>query len=240
MSSPDSVMPSDLDRLQQIIGVRFEDQTLLRKALVHRSYLNENPDFDLPSNERLEFLGDALLDFAVGDHLYRRFSDMDEGDLTSMRAALIRASTLAGFARSMGLGEYVHVSRGENERGGRSRVGLLADAFEALVAAIYLDRGLHVAKEFLMEFVQPEIARLVEHGLERDHKSRLQEWSQREARVTPVYRTVMERGPDHAKEFTVDVLIGDRTYGRGEGHSKRSAEQRAAKRALDEISQRGA
>lgn len=235
--SHDGVGPSNLDRLQEAIGLRFSDQTLLQEALVHRSFLNENPDFDLPANERLEFLGDALLDFIVGEHLYQRFADMDEGDLTSLRAALIKASTLAKFARTIDLGEYIYLSRGEDERGGRSRVGLLADAFEALVAAIYLDRGLAAVKEFLLELLQLEIGRVIEHGLERDYKSRLQEWTQSELHVTPVYRTIMERGPDHAKEFTVEVLVGEKACGRGEGRSKQAAEQRAAQQALKHIGQ---
>ncbi|TKJ29641.1 MAG: ribonuclease III [Chloroflexi bacterium B3_Chlor] len=228
-------MVPDVARLQETIGISFEDQTLLQKALVHRSFLNENPDFALPSNERLEFLGDALLDFVVGEYLFERFPEMDEGDLTRLRAALIKAGTLAEFARSIRLGDYVYLSRGEDERGGRSRVGLLSDAFEALVAAIYMDRGLEAVKGFLMRFLERETTRVVERGLERDHKSRLQEWTQRELRVTPVYHTIVERGPDHAKQFTVEVWIGDKAHGRGEGRSKQAAEQHAAQQALEQL-----
>jgi ribonuclease-3 len=228
-------MSSDIEQLQQAIGFAFKDQALLKEALVHRSFLNENPDFVLPSNERLEFLGDALLDFVVGEYLYQRCPEMDEGELTSLRAALIRAQTLAGFARSIELGDYLQLSRGENDGGGRSRAGLLADAFEALVAAIYLDRGMEDVKEFVLRFAEPETTSILEGGLERDHKSRLQEWAQGELQMTPVYRTVGERGPDHAKEFTVEVLIGDEVYGRGEGRSKQAAEQRAAQQAWQEI-----
>lgn len=225
-------MTEDLGRLQETIGVRFKDETLLRRALVHSSFLNENPDFDLASNERLEFLGDALLDYVVGEHLYRSFPQMDEGELTKLRAALINASALAKFARSIRLGDYVYLSRGEDERGGRARAGLLSDVFEALVASIYLDSGLDALEGFLMPFIVAEEVRVVERGLERDHKSRLQEWTQSELRVTPVYRTIMERGPDHAKEFTVEVWLGDRAYGQGEGRSKQAAQQRAAQQAL--------
>jgi len=207
--------------------------------LVHRSFLNENPDFVLPSNERLEFLGDALLDFIVGEYLYQHFPEMDEGDLTTLRAALIRAGTLARFARGIQLGDYLCLSRGEEESGGRSRTGLLADAFEALVAAIYLDRDLSAMRQFLMGFVEPETTRILERGLERDYKSRLQEWAQGELQVTPVYRTVMERGPDHAKEFTVEVVIASKVYGRGRGQSKQAAEQHAAQLALEEIPKSG-
>lgn len=226
-------MSAEIARLQEAIGVQFSEETLLRQALVHRSYLNENPDFELPANERLEFLGDALLDFIVGEFLYYRHPGMDEGELTSLRAALINASSLAQFARSFDLGTYIFLSRGEDERGGRGREGLLSDAFEALVAAIYLDKGLDATREFVTAVVEPEAARIVEAGLERDHKSRLQEWTQRQLGVTPVYRTVMERGPDHAKEFTVEVLIQDEVRGRGQGRSKQAAEQRAAEAALE-------
>lgn len=228
-------MDPDIGQLQEEIGIAFSDQTLLQKALVHRSFLNENPDFALPSNERLEFLGDALLDFVVGEYLFERFPQMDEGDLTKLRAALIMAGALAEFARSIELGDYIYLSRGEDERGGRSRVGLLSDAFEALVAAIYLDRGLQAVREFLMRFLERETTRVVERGLRGDHKSQLQEWTQRELRVTPVYRTIMERGPDHAKQFTVEVWIGDQAHGRGEGRSKQAAQQHAAQQALEQL-----
>jgi ribonuclease-3 len=228
-------MQSEIQRLQEAIGLHFKDQALLRQALVHRSFLNENPDFILPSNERLEFLGDALLDFIVGEYLYQSYPEMDEGQLTSLRAALIREKTLAQFAQSLRLGDYLYLSRGEDEGGGRTRMALLADAFEALVAAIYLDRGLEAVKEFVMRFVEPEATQILESGLDKDHKSRLQEWAQGEFRLTPIYRTVVERGPDHAKEFTVEVLIGDRVCGRGEGRSKQTAEQSAARQALEEI-----
>jgi ribonuclease-3 len=227
------MMTTDLDALQEAIGVHFNDETLLRQALVHRSFLNEHPDFELPSNERLEFLGDALLDFIVGEWLYEEYPEMAEGGLTSLRAALIKAGTLAQFARSMHLGDHVYVSHGEDERGGRMRVGLLSDVFEALVAAIYLDNGLEATRRFTMELVEPEARRVVEGGLARDHKSRLQEWTQRELGLTPRYRTVGERGPDHAKEFTVEVVIGDQVYGQGQGRSKQAAEQVAAREALD-------
>ncbi len=225
-------MDPDLAVLQKAIGFQFNNEALLRQALVHRSFLNENPDFELESNERLEYLGDALLDFVVGEYLYRRYPEMNEGELTSVRASLIKASTLARFARSMDLGQYVYLSHGEDERDGRNRGGLLADVFEALVAAIYLDRGLDKARAIVLPLVEPEATRIVEGGLDRDHKSALQEWSQRELGITPIYRTVKEQGPDHAKVFTVEVLLDGEVYGRGEGRSKQSAEQRAAEEAL--------
>ena len=225
----------EIGGLEEAIGMKFSDEMLLRQALVHRSFLNENPEFDLPSNERLEFLGDALLDFIVGEYLYQQYPDMDEGNLTSLRASLINASALAQFARCVDLGSYAYLSHGEDERGGRTREGLLADAFEALVAAIYLDQGLQAMRQFVIPLVGPEAHRIVEAGLERDHKSRLQEWTQRALSVTPKYRIVKERGPDHDKEFTVEVLVGDEVYGRGQGRSKQAAEQDAAQEALEGI-----
>jgi ribonuclease-3 len=228
-------MDVELDRLQEALGVRFADESLLRQALIHRSYLNENPDFALPSNERLEFLGDALLDFIVGEYLYLQYPEMDEGKLTSLRAALIKASALAQLARIVDLGSYVYLSHGEAERGGRERVGLLSDAFEALVAAMYLDRGVEPTAGFVIALVAPEAARIVEGGLDRDFKSRLQERTQRELGVTPMYRTVLEQGPDHAKEFTVEVVINDEVYGLGLGRSKQAAEQEAANEALERV-----
>jgi ribonuclease-3 len=225
-------MEPELAALQESIGVQFGDETLLKQALVHRSFLNENPAFDLPSNERLEYLGDAFLDFVVGEYLYNRYPEMNEGELTSLRAALTNATALARFARSIDLGRYAYLSHGEDERGGRQRVGLLADLFEALVAAIYLDRGLEETANIVLALVEPRTTQIVEGGLERDHKSRLQEWSQRELGVTPVYRTVGERGPDHDKEFTVEVLLRGKVSGRGKGRSKQAAEQRAAEEAL--------
>jgi ribonuclease-3 len=228
-------MDVELARLEETLGLRFSDQALLRQALVHRSYLNENPDFPLPSNERLEFLGDALLDFIVGEYLYLQYPEMDEGKLTSLRAALISGSALAQLARKVDLGSYVYLSRGEEEMGGRARVGLLSDAFEALVAAIYLDKGLETTSQFVTALVAPEATRIVEGHLDRDFKSRLQEWTQRELAVTPTYRTVLEQGPDHAKEFTVEVVINDEVYGLGLGRSKQAAEQEAAERALGRV-----
>ncbi|MDH4209706.1 MAG: ribonuclease III, partial [Anaerolineae bacterium] len=153
-------MVPDLDRLQETLGIEFQDRALLEQALVHRSFLNENPDFALRSNERLEYLGDALLDFIVGELIYQRYPEMDEGELTGLRAGIINGTGLARLARSVELGRYVYLSRGEDERGGRERLGLLSDVFEALVAAIYLDRGLETAREFVLRLVGPEIARI--------------------------------------------------------------------------------
>ena len=223
---------SDLADLEESLGITFSDKSLLQRALIHRSYLNENPDFPLPDNERLEFLGDAILDFVTAESLYNRFPEMREGDLTSLRAALVREETLADLATALNLGQYLYMGHGEAEGGGRERPAILCAAFEALVGAIFLDQGLTVTKEFLNKLMELKLRRLAQDRMEKDPKSLLQELSQGRWRLTPVYRTVAERGPDHAKEFTVEVLIGGEVYGRGVGHSKQAAEQEAARMAL--------
>lgn len=226
---------STLTELQEVIGFPFDDDSLLREALVHRSYLNENPSFPSADNQRLEFLGDALLDFVAGDYLYRRYPKMREGELTSLRAALVKEETLARFAQALGLGRYLYLGRGEEESGGRERPSLLADAFEALVGALYLDGGLKAAERFILPFLEPETEQIVAQGELRDYKSLFQEEAQRRFQSTPLYRTIDERGPDHNKVFTVEVLIEEKLCGRGEGTTKQAAEQEAARQALEKI-----
>jgi len=226
---------STLTELQEVIGFPFDDDSLLREALVHRSYLNENPSFPSADNQRLEFLGDALLDFVAGDYLYRRYPKMREGKLTSLRAALVKEETLARFAQTLDLGRYLYLGRGEEESGGRERPSLLADAFEALVGALYLDGGLKPAERFILRFLEPERERIVAQGELRDYKSLFQEEAQRRFQSTPLYRTIDERGPDHNKVFTVEVLIEEKLCGRGEGTTKQAAEQEAARQALEKI-----
>lgn len=221
--------------LQEVIGFPFDDDSLLREALVHRSYLNENPSFPSADNQRLEFLGDALLDFVAGNYLYRRYPKMREGELTSLRAALVKEETLARFAQALGLGRYLYLGRGEEESGGRERPSLLADAFEALVGALYLDGGLKPAESFILRFLEPETEQIVAQGELRDYKSLFQEEAQRRFQSTPLYRTIDERGPDHNKVFTVEVLIEEKLCGRGEGTTKQAAEQEAARQALEKI-----
>jgi len=224
-------MPS-LHNLEQELDLSFADKSLLNRALTHRSFLNENPDWALEDNERLEFLGDAVLDFVVGEYLYHHFPEGQEGELTSLRAALVRSETLADFAQQIELGSYLRLGRGEAESGGRGHPALLCGAFEALVGALYLDRGIETVAALMTRFIVPAISHILAQELDKDAKSRLQEWSQGRWHLTPAYRTVAERGPDHAKEFTVEVLIGDEVYGQGTGASKQGAEQAAAKAAL--------
>ncbi len=230
---------SHLSECEAAFGVTFADKTLLQRALTHRSYVNENPDFLLEDNERLEYLGDAILDFVIGEYLYHHFPEMREGELTSLRAALVKTETLARFALQLDLGRYLFVGRGEAESGGRERPANLCAAFEALVGAIYLDQGLETVRDFLAPFVEPELERIIQGELDKDAKSLLQELSQGLLQLTPTYRTVAERGPDHAKEFTVEVVIGGQVYGRGRGPSKQAAAQAAARVALKRFDDRG-
>lgn len=201
---------------------------------MHRSYLNENPGFPLASNERMEFLGDAVLGFVTADYLYRRFTELPEGELTSFRAALVRAETLAQIAKSLDLGEYILLGRGEVATGGRARLRILAQTLEALVGVIFIDQGLDVAEAFILRCIAPQLERVQREKLAKDFKSRLQELAQAQVQMTPTYRTVSAVGPDHAKVFTVEVVVGDRVLAQGDGSSKQEAQQDAARKALEE------
>lgn len=223
---------TDLSKVEQAFKLTFSDKALLRRALTHRSYINENPDYLLEDNERLEFLGDAVLDFITGEYLYHHYPEMAEGRLTNLRSALVRTEKLADFATELNLGDYLFLGRGEEESGGRKRLAILCDAFEALVGALYLDQGLEATRQFVCQLIEPALQEILNLDSAKDAKSRLQEMAQSYFRVTPTYRTVKEQGPDHAKEFTVEAMIGDKTYGRGEGMSKQTAAQAAAEQAL--------
>lgn len=223
---------ADLKELEAALGVDFRDRSLLQRALTHRSYLNENPEYALPHNERLEFLGDAIVDFLVAELLFHRFPEMQEGELTALRAALVRTEALAAFARTFRLGSYLLIGRGEEASGGRERALLLAGAFEALIGALYLDRGMEVTREWVLRMTAPAARQLASGAFSKDPKSLLQEVAQAELSITPQYRTVAESGPDHAKEFTIQVFVGDKALGEGTGRSKQSAAQNAARAAL--------
>ena len=226
---------SDIHELEQKLGVVFRDKSLLQRALTHRSYLNEHPEFVLEDNERLEFLGDAVLDFVTGAYLYHRFPELREGPLTSLRSVLVRRNTLARFARQLDVGRHLLMGHGEAESGGRNRPATLCAAFEALVGALYLDQGLDSVQHLLEPLVVPEISHTLQEHLAKDPKSRLQELAQAQMHCTPRYATTAERGPDHAKEFTVEVIIGGQRYGQGVGPSKQLAALAAAEAALEWI-----
>lgn len=226
---------SDLKKVQDRLRVTFGDLSLLQRALTHRSYLNEHPEHVLEDNERLEFLGDAVLDFIAGAWLYHRFPEMDEGRLTRLRAGLVRTETLGGFAQRFRLGDALLLGRGEDESGGRMRVKNLCGAFEALIGAMYLDLGMERVQEFVEPLLAPALDDILNRSADKDAKSLFQEWSQAALGQTPIYRTVASQGPDHAKEFTVAVIIGAMEIGRGVGHSKQTAAQAAAQHALAAI-----
>lgn len=207
---------------------------LLSRALTHRSYVNEHPEA-LEDNERLEFLGDAVLDFLVGDWLYNHFPEMAEGQLTRLRSALVRTEQLAEFAMQIDLGEAIHLGRGEHESGGRQRTALLCGTFEALVGALYLNSGMTAVREFMEPTLESAVAQILSERRELDPKSLLQEWVQAQGYPSPVYQIVATRGPEHEKSFEMEVIINGQVHGRGSGQSKQTAAKAAAKNALLEI-----
>jgi ribonuclease-3 len=223
---------SSLRAIENRLGVEFDDSSLLSRAITHRSFLNENPDEVLEDNERLEFLGDAVLDFVVGSYLYHRFPELDEGDLTMLRAALVRTGTLAGFAEELRIGEVLRLGYGEAESGGRNRPANLCAAFEAIVGAIYLDQGLDNVRQWVEPLIAPALDEIIAASTHKDAKSEFQIWSQARYNVTPRYRVLDSEGPDHNKTFTVAVMLGSETWGTGRGHSKQAAAQVAADMAL--------
>lgn len=229
-------MPS-LDRLQAQIGITFDDPSLLRSALVHRSFLHEHPDqkIGLVDAERLEFLGDAILTYLAATLLFARYPERGEGELTGLRSALVKTGTLAGFARDLGLGAHIRLSKGEEQSGARERDALLADTFEALVAAIYLDQGIAAAASFANLLFEQQLARIETHGLRLDYKSQLQQRVQAERNITPRYQVVSEIGQDPRREYLIEVLAGDERLGIGQGPSKQAAAQAAARAALDQL-----
>lgn len=216
-----------------MLGVRFRDTLLLREALVHGSFLHETPVSGLASNERLEFLGDAVLGLVIAQKLYHDYPSLEEGQLTKLRSSLVRTETLAAAGHRLGLGECLLLGRGEEASGGRSRPSNLARVFEAVVGAALVDGGLAVARALALRCLRPELARLWRAGpLVPDHKSRLQEVTQARWRQTPAYRLVAASGPDHARSFQVAVEVEGRTVATGSGRSKKEAEQEAARQAL--------
>lgn len=221
-----------IQKLTETLGFQFNDPDLLKSALIHRSYLHEHHECTLPDNERLEFLGDSILNYLVAAFLYEQYPQAGEGELTALRAALVQARTLAAFAREIDLGAFLLISKGEERSGARKRDALLADTFEALVAAIALDQGMDRARTFLLPFVHKAAERVAAGGGPADYKTRLQELVQGQLGITPRYQTVSIAGPDHQREFTVEVLVGDKRLGLGTGPSKQAAAMAAAAEAL--------
>lgn len=223
----------DLSLLEQNINYRFDDKSLLSEALCHSSYANEQKGGGVRCNERLEFFGDAVLSEIVSEYLFKNYSDFAEGGLSAMRREIVDSETLAGYARSVGLGEYLLLGHGEEQLGGRDRRSNLEDAFEALVAAIYLDGGRDAARKFLIPFISGTAKHNYEINRFSDPKSKLQEIVQRGGAEAPVYVITGESGPDHDKHFECEVLVENNVMGHGGGHSKKDAEKAAAQNALE-------
>lgn len=224
-------MEKDFSNFERKINVNFKNQDLLKQVFVHRSYLNENLEFKLEHNERLEFLGDAVLELVVTEYLFRNY-DKPEGDLTNWRSALVKGEMLASIAIHLGMDEYLYLSKGEAKSGGKARQIILANALEALIGGIFLDSGLDVATTFINKNIIIHLPKILENELYLDSKSKLQELVQEQEGVTPIYRVLQENGPDHAKVFSVGVFVSNRMIGEGEGSSKQAAEQAAATKAL--------
>jgi ribonuclease-3 len=223
------------NKLQSILDITFNDYSLLKQAFVHRSYLNENLETVIESNERLEFLGDALLSFVVAEDLYMNFTELDEGEMTKLRAALVCQESLAELAEYFKLGDYLFLGQGEEKNGGRGRSRNLACVMEALVGAIFVDQGFFRARDFILQLFDSRMKKAMDEKVMTDYKSRLQELAQANSKEIPRYEVVDTVGPDHDKEFRVEVLVGGKVVGKGKGKNKQSAEKEAARRALEKL-----
>lgn len=231
--------PSQIQRLQEALGLSFRDISHLQQALVHRSYLNEVQEGDLVSNERLEFVGDAVLGLIVSEKLFQDYPHLSEGHLSQIRALLVRWDTLAQVARRLSLGDYLIMGRGEELSGGRQRPSNLAGALEAVIGAAFLDGGLAKARRLVRRLLRPELAQVAAGEVAVDSKSQLQQVAQARWHRIPEYRLIASEGPDHDRTFTVEVLIGSQVLGRGRGRNKKQAELDAARQALDALSRAG-
>lgn len=222
----------DLKELENSLAIKFRNQELLREALTHRSYLNENDDPNLRHNERMEFLGDAVLELVVTDFLYHRFPDSPEGNLTAYRSALVRTETISEAARDLNLEPYLLMSKGEAKDEGRARDYILANAFEAFLGALYIDQGYQATEAIIEEVIFPRVDEVIAKRLWKDAKSYVQEKAQEHYKITPEYELVSQTGPDHNKTFTVAIKFGERQVATGTGLSKQKAQQDAATKAI--------
>jgi len=223
----------DFNKFEEISGVTFKDKALLKQAFIHRSYINENRNLGLGHNERLEFLGDAVLELVITNYLYKRFPHYNEGELTSLRSALVNADTCSIVANKLGANNFLLLSRGESKDVGRARQYILANLLEALIGAIYLDQGYEMAEKFILTHITPLTEDIIKKGTWIDAKSLFQERAQEHDGFTPIYKTLKESGPDHDKNFTIGVYVGKDLIGEGSGQSKQDAEQEAARDALE-------
>jgi len=222
----------DFSLFEKKLGFKFKNKDLLVQAFCHRSYLNENPDFYLSHNERLEFLGDAVLELVVTEYLYQKYPKKSEGELTNWRAALVNAKVLGELAKDLDFNNFLLLSRGETKELGKARQYILANTFEALIGAIYLDQGLGSCQKFIKKYLIVKLPEIIEKGLFKDAKSRFQEEAQERVGITPSYKVLEEWGPDHAKHFIIGVFLGKELIAKGEGSSKQEAEEKAAQNGL--------
>jgi ribonuclease-3 len=228
-------MQLDYKNLEKTLSIQIEDNNLFLTAFTHRSYLNEHADYENPSNERLEFLGDAVLQLLSSEYLYEKYPDSPEGDLTNFRSSIVCTNSLAKEAKRLGYGKFLLLSKGEEATGGRQREYILANTFEAVLGAIYLDKGLEKCKEFVSRELLYKVEELIENEAYKDAKSSFQEIAQEKTGITPAYKVLDSWGLDHEKTFKVGVFLDKELYGEGEGTSKQRAEQDAALRALDKL-----
>lgn len=222
----------DFKKFEEKVGIEFNDKSLLKQAFIHRSYINENPNVGLDHNERLEFLGDAVLELVVTDYLYKKFPGCNEGELTAYRSALVNAVIISEIAQKVGMNDFLLLSKGESKDMGKARMYILANTFESFVGAVFLDSGYLVAQEFITKNLLPKTDEIVSKKLWRDAKSFVQEKAQEYLGVTPAYKVVKEAGPDHDKHFTIGVYFGADFITQGTGKSKQEAEQSAAHNAI--------
>ncbi|MFZ2049215.1 MAG: ribonuclease III [Minisyncoccia bacterium] len=222
----------DFSKFEESAGLAFKDKALLKQAFIHRSYINENRASGLEHNERLEFLGDAVLELVITDFLYKKYKEMDEGELTSLRSALVNADTCAEVATKLGANDFLLLSKGESKDVGRARQYILANTLEAIIGAVYIDQGFDEAQKFIYAHITTLTEEIVKSKAWIDSKSLFQEKAQENLGTTPTYKTIRENGPDHDKEFVVGVFVGGEKLGEGEGKSKQDAEQEAARDAL--------
>lgn len=223
-----------LNRFEENLGITFKDKGLLKQAFTHRSYVNEHREEKLTHNERLEFLGDAVLELIVTEHLFAKYPTKPEGELTSFRAGLVNTNTLADAAKELGMNDALFLSKGESKDTGRARQYILANTFESVIGALYLDQGYDAVSAFIEAHLLPKTDEIVSRRLWLDSKSNLQEQAQEKVGITPTYDVLRETGPDHDKEFVVGVYLGDELVAEGNGQSKQEAEQEAARAALKE------
>jgi len=222
----------DFSKLEKKLNIEFKNQDLLIQAFIHRSYLNEYPRFKLSHNERLEFLGDAILEQVVTEYLFKSYPKKSEGELTSWRAALVNAKMLTKTAQDLGFNDFLLLSQGESREKGKARQYILADTFEAFIGSLYLDQGIEVCQDFIGKNLIKKLSKIIKECLFRDAKSQFQEESQEKVGITPIYKVLEERGPDHNKHFIIGVFLGKDLVAKGNGSSKQEAEEEAAKQAL--------